>query len=64
MSAKRTPATSRRMIAAAAVIALPLVIAAPARAQLAGNVFIHDPSTVVLSDGKWYTFGTRAGGLV
>ena len=64
MSAKRTPATSRRMIAAAAVIALPLVIAAPARAQLAGNVFIHDPSTVVLSDGKWYTFGTRGGGLV
>lgn len=37
---------------------------APASAQLAGEVFIHDPSTIVESDGKWYTFGTRGGGLV
>lgn len=37
---------------------------APAVAQLAGDVFIHDPSTIVESDGKWYTFGTRGGGLV
>lgn len=38
--------------------------AAPAAAQLAGEPFIHDPSTVTLSDGKYYTFGTRGGGLV
>jgi arabinan endo-1,5-alpha-L-arabinosidase len=36
----------------------------PAQAQLAGEPFIHDPSTIVQSDGKWWTFGTRAGGLV
>lgn len=29
-----------------------------------GNVFIHDPSTVVKCDGKYYTFGTGAGGLI
>ncbi|MGU3317063.1 family 43 glycosylhydrolase [Sphingomonas sp. M6A6_1c] len=38
--------------------------AAPAAAQLQGEPFIHDPSTVTFSDGRWYTFGTRQGGLV
>lgn len=38
--------------------------AAPASAQLEGEPFIHDPSTITLSDGKYYTFGTRGGGLV
>ncbi len=46
------------------VLAAVAVSAPPAQAQLAGDVFIHDPSTVVESDGKWYTFGTRGGGLV
>ncbi|MBC3940233.1 family 43 glycosylhydrolase [Sphingomonas albertensis] len=36
----------------------------PARAQLQGETFIHDPSTVTLSEGRYYTFGTRGGGLV
>jgi arabinan endo-1,5-alpha-L-arabinosidase len=53
-----------RIVALAAAIGLSHTLAAPALAQLAGEVFIHDPSTVVLSDGKWYTFGTRGGGLV
>ena len=44
--------------------ALLLLGASPAAAQLAGETFIHDPSTVTLSDGKYYTFGTRGGGLV
>jgi len=35
-----------------------------AHAQLAGEPFIHDPSTITLSDGKYYTFGTGRGGLV
>lgn len=48
----------------ATLAALALGLAAPASAQLAGEVFIHDPSTITLSDGKWYTFGTRGGGLV
>ncbi|MBB3910953.1 family 43 glycosylhydrolase [Sphingomonas desiccabilis] len=38
--------------------------ASPAAAQLEGEPFIHDPSTIVLSDGRYYTFGTRGGGLV
>src|SRR3954464_15366085 len=31
---------------------------------LDGEPFIHDPATVTLSDGKWFTFGTGGGGLV
>ncbi|CAM3881216.1 family 43 glycosylhydrolase [Mucilaginibacter galii] len=34
-----------------------------ARAQI-GKPFIHDPSTITLCDGKYYTFGTRGGGLI
>ncbi|NJC34130.1 arabinan endo-1,5-alpha-L-arabinosidase [Sphingomonas jejuensis] len=43
---------------------LTLTVGGTASAQLAGDVLIHDPSTIVQSDGKWYTFGTRGGGLV
>jgi len=35
-----------------------------AMAQLAGDPYIHDPSTVIMSDGKYYTFGTGGGGLI
>lgn len=35
-----------------------------ALAQLAGEPYIHDPSTVIQSDGKYYTFGTGRGGLI
>jgi len=34
-----------------------------ASAQI-GKPFIHDPSTITVSDGKYYTFGTRGGGLI
>ena len=34
-----------------------------AEAQV-GNVYVHDPSTIVKCDGKYYTFGTGAGGLI
>ncbi|PWK79083.1 arabinan endo-1,5-alpha-L-arabinosidase [Mucilaginibacter oryzae] len=30
----------------------------------AGKPFIHDPSTIMLCDGKYYTFGTFGGGLI
>jgi len=33
------------------------------RAQI-GKPFIHDPSTIAFSDGKYYTFGTGGGGLI
>jgi len=29
-----------------------------------GKPFIHDPSTIMECDGKYYTFGTRGGGLI
>jgi arabinan endo-1,5-alpha-L-arabinosidase len=50
---------------AAVILALLLVSAcSSASAQLAGEPYIHDPSTVVQSDGKYYTFGTGRGGLI
>ncbi|HZQ45384.1 MAG TPA: arabinan endo-1,5-alpha-L-arabinosidase, partial [Verrucomicrobiae bacterium] len=39
-----------------------LSVASPLLA-LDGQVGIHDPSTVVQCDGKWYTWGTGGGGL-
>ncbi|WP_267381950.1 MULTISPECIES: RICIN domain-containing protein [unclassified Sphingomonas] len=52
--------------AAFATTCLSLLLAMPgaATAQLAREPFIHDPSTIALSDGRYYTFGTRSGGLV
>ena len=41
-----------------------LSLSSAASAQLAGEPFIHDPSTIAYSDGKYYTFGTGSGGLV
>ncbi|WP_132055948.1 family 43 glycosylhydrolase [Pseudocnuella soli] len=37
--------------------------AGTATAQI-GKPFIHDPSTIMMSDGKYYTFGTGSGGLI
>ncbi|WP_269235505.1 family 43 glycosylhydrolase [Flavobacterium flavigenum] len=34
-----------------------------ANAQI-GKPFIHDPSTIMECEGKYYTFGTRGGGLI
>lgn len=31
---------------------------------LNGEPYIHDPSTIAFSDGKYYTFGTGGGGLI
>ncbi len=53
----------RRFLAAAGGIAV-LLAGRPAAAQLAGEPYIHDPSTVIMSDGKYYTFGTGGGGLM
>lgn len=45
------------------VIASVFAAAFGLRAQT-GAPFIHDPSTVVECDGKYYTFGTGGGGLI
>ncbi|HUP05441.1 MAG TPA: family 43 glycosylhydrolase [Bryobacteraceae bacterium] len=41
--------------------AIPTLIAQPA---LNGEPYIHDPSTVGISDGKYFVFGTGSGGLI
>jgi len=51
-------------LAAAILILLPLCVCSRAFAQLDGEPYIHDPSTVIQSDGKYYTFGTGGGGLI
>lgn len=40
-----------------------LLFASALHAQI-GNPFIHDPSTIVECDGKYYTLGTGGGGLI
>ena len=52
-----------RILAATIPPLLSLWLSRPALA-LDGEPYIHDPSTVILCDGKYYTFGTGGGGLV
>ncbi len=60
----------KRYLLAAAVAALTAVTPAWLFAQsrpapaLDGEPYIHDPSTITLCDGKYYTFGTGGGGLI
>jgi arabinan endo-1,5-alpha-L-arabinosidase len=47
--------------------AVPAVLAVSALSPLLavdGEPYIHDPSTVIQCDGKFYTFGTGGGGLI
>ncbi len=46
-----------------AVALLSVCLSATVTAQI-GNPFIHDPSTIMECEGKYYTFGTGAGGLI
>ncbi|WCT79848.1 family 43 glycosylhydrolase [Novosphingobium humi] len=45
-------------------LCLAALAAGGAKAQLEGEPFIHDPSTIAFSNGQYYTFGTGEGGLV
>ena len=51
--------TSVRLISLAA-----FVLAAASASAQEGNPWIHDPSTIMECDGKYYTFGTGGGGLI
>ena len=51
-----------RFLAAVASL-ISLWLSYPALA-LDGEPYIHDPSTIMQCDGKYYTFGTGGGGLV
>ena len=46
------------------ILTLTAVLFATAAFAQGGKPFIHDPSTIVECDGKYYTFGTGGGGLV
>jgi arabinan endo-1,5-alpha-L-arabinosidase len=51
-------------IVAAAVSTLAFLGLSNSALALDGAPFIHDPSTLMLCDGKWYTYGTGGGGLI
>ena len=53
-------AVTGKMFAALAMVILSIGVAT---AQV-GKPFIHDPSTIMECEGKYYTFGTRGGGLI
>ena len=57
-----SPVAAQQKLYAAALVALLSSSAYEAEAQV-GEPFIHDPSTIALCDGKYYTFGTGEGGL-
>src|ERR1017187_2664133 len=52
-------------VPAAAILLAAAVPALFAQAPaLNGEPYIHDPSTIAFSDGKYFTFGTGGGGLM
>ena len=50
-----------KIISAAALLSL--FLTETITAQI-GKPFIHDPSTIMECEGKYYTFGTGGGGLI
>src|SRR5690606_5733204 len=46
------------------LVAMLLVLTSGTLMAQIGKPFIHDPSTVLESDGKYFTFGTGGGGLI
>jgi arabinan endo-1,5-alpha-L-arabinosidase len=52
-----------RFLAAAVPGLVSFCLSCPALA-VDGEPYIHDPSTIVLCEGKFYTFGTGRGGLI
>ncbi len=52
-----------RILTAAVSALFYLCLSSPVLAQI-GEPYIHDPSTVIECDGKYYTFGTGGGGLI
>jgi hypothetical protein len=51
-------------IPAATVLALLSLRLSVQAGALDGKPYIHDPSTITLCDGRFYTFGTGGGGLI
>ena len=53
----------RRILTTTVSVLIFLLLYGRVSAQI-GQPFIHDPSTLLLCDGKYYTFGTGSGGLI
>jgi arabinan endo-1,5-alpha-L-arabinosidase len=54
-----------KLLVVAAVISTVFAFAESSRAAaLNGEPYIHDPSTIMQCDGRYYTFGTGSGGLI
>ncbi len=51
-------------VALASLVSMSSVASAQSSTSRSGKPFIHDPSTIMLCDGKYYTFGTGGGGLI
>ncbi len=51
-------------VALAYLVSMSGVASAQSSTSRSGKPFIHDPSTIMLCDGKYYTFGTGGGGLI
>ena len=54
---------THRTLSLALAFAAAALSALTAQTQV-GDIYIHDPSTIVKCDGKYYTFGTGGGGLM
>ncbi len=55
--------TKRSSIICSSISFITFFVTIAASAQI-GWPFIHDPSTIMECEGKYYTFGTRGGGLI
>ncbi len=60
----KSPLLTVVVVLAAAIPALLSQVASSSPRALNGEPYIHDPSTVIFCEGKYYTFGTGGGGLI
>ncbi len=60
----KSPLLTVVVVLAAAIPALLSQVAPGSPRALNGEPYIHDPSTVIFCEGKYYTFGTGGGGLI
>lgn len=60
----KSPLLTAVVVLAAAIPALLSQVAPGSPRALNGEPYIHDPSTVIFCEGKYYTFGTGGGGLI
>ena len=60
----KSPMLTVVVVLAAAIPALLSPVASSSPRAVNGEPYIHDPSTVIFCEGKYYTFGTGGGPLI